>query len=117
MYNISVLQMKGNKDQFLMVRVTTGQRNALKRISKRRGVSIPQLIRSFIDQEELKLMESEYNQEVLFERTKEEEEQYLARVVNLVSTIPLYSGKVLVPSKKGVVRLGRKKQRGDRLNE
>lgn len=123
-------KVKSNKDQLLVVRITTEQQNALKRISKKKRTSIPQLIRAYIETEELKLIESEYDQATLFARTVEEEQQYLNRVVNLFTTISQRTGRVMIPVKKvkpgkvthrvkrrKLIGYKRVKQKGVRLNE
>jgi len=123
-------KVKSNKDQLLVVRITTEQQNALKRISKKKRTSIPQLIRAYIETEELKLIESEYDQATLFARTAEEEQQYLNRVVNLFTTISQRTGRVLIPAKKvrpgkvtgrvkrrKLIAYKKAKQKGVRLNE
>lgn len=131
--------MKQNKNRIINLRITESEYEAVHRLSKHFKRSIADLLRSYINKEDLKLLQNEQSQQTIFEKSEVEKMIEMNRVllaqyslltlsnppiesVEIVSKKPVATIKRMKPvvKRKAVKKLKRyaiKRKKGIKLNE
>lgn len=127
--------MKQNKNRIINLRITESEFEAVHRLSKHFKCSIADLLRSYINKEDLKLLQNEQSQQTIFEKSEVEKMIEMNRVllaqyslltlsnpliesVEIVNNKPVRTIKRVKPVVKG--RHGKKvikRNKGIKLNE
>ena len=73
--------MKQNKNRIINIRITESEFEAVHRLSKHFKRSIADLLRSYINREDLKLLQNEQSQQTIFEKSEVEKMIEMNRVL------------------------------------